>query len=637
MQRALEQAMDYADRVIESAQQRPPRRKSSSTRGKSLHEKLYDIYIEECGKEPEGTEELTRNVNLLEKLVQRESLPRLVVNLYPGEEGYSLMIKGDNELYSETIRLPYEERDFLDYLDAEELPPILVDALENSQANVFQSGCVITEVRDYRQCTNGDRSRYQSRHVLLRPTMQTLVSDVHAITSNNQTWTQEDRLSLESQLILATAEPLCLDPSVSVACIENKLLYKKQKMNTPPMRRNFKRYSTASLNWQQKLSYSSPPPELRAWDFHKKRKERQAGQQDDLKFPKAGSCVDMWKQQPCDLEVPSEVDVDKYAKEERSVAYDDAQPTVWPALETQEDSLFGCEAGDPSQITKPTVMQSLNDPFISGKRKSRKKARRRRRRQMSHHRSSTDDQPSSSRPGSQTGDGKAARQSEELVQNWVAQSSSGSASLSQLSPGRAAEQPQAVSIQSPVEDQGGQHTPPAIRLPCSSGNSSWDNSFTPQQASSFGKSPSHASASEPPSLPKKSSVKGNQARIFPAATVSTASTSPSTLASQVKATSAHPKVTKVVSPAHAAQTVVRGSTPLKGFTARTKTPVAIKPRILCLGGQRPAPIQPALPKPPSQGIKIIFKNTPELTPIALIQAAPAAATAATPAAATAAA
>ena len=34
---------------------------------------------------------------------------------------------------SETIRLPYEEAELLEYLDAEELPPILVDLLEKSQ------------------------------------------------------------------------------------------------------------------------------------------------------------------------------------------------------------------------------------------------------------------------------------------------------------------------------------------------------------------------------------------------------------------------------------------------------------------------------------------------------------------------
>ena len=39
---------------------------------------------------------LRRNVNLLEKLVVQESVSCLVVNLYPGNEGYSLMLRGKN-------------------------------------------------------------------------------------------------------------------------------------------------------------------------------------------------------------------------------------------------------------------------------------------------------------------------------------------------------------------------------------------------------------------------------------------------------------------------------------------------------------------------------------------------------------
>lgn len=41
-------------------------------------------------------QKLRRNVNLLEKLVSQESVSCLVVNLYPGNEGYSLMLRGKN-------------------------------------------------------------------------------------------------------------------------------------------------------------------------------------------------------------------------------------------------------------------------------------------------------------------------------------------------------------------------------------------------------------------------------------------------------------------------------------------------------------------------------------------------------------
>uniref|UniRef100_A0A8C6WHY3 SPT20 homolog, SAGA complex component n=1 Tax=Neogobius melanostomus TaxID=47308 RepID=A0A8C6WHY3_9GOBI len=337
-----------------SARQRPAKRRISSGGRKSLYQKLYELYMEECEKEPE-LKNLRRNVNLLEKLVSQESVSCLVVNLYPGNEGYSLMLRGKNGSDSETIRLPYEEGELLEYLDAEELPPILVDLLEKSQVNIFHCGCVIVEVRDYRQSGNTKMPTYQSRHILLRPTMQTLICDVHSLTSDHHKWTQDDKLQLESQLILATAEPLCLDPSISVTCTANRLLYNKQKMNT----RSMKRYA---------VPYSCPP-QLRLYDYLQKRKERKPAPVIDLKISKVGNCVDMWKQNNCQLTVPKEIDVEKYAVVEKSLQLEDSQPTtvIWPAEEVIDDYTFECEVGGQAQRTKVSIFQSMGDPLVYGK------------------------------------------------------------------------------------------------------------------------------------------------------------------------------------------------------------------------------------------------------------------------------
>ncbi|KAM5291075.1 transcription factor SPT20 homolog [Glossophaga mutica] len=599
MEKALERALDGAECVIESARQRPPKRKQSSSGGKSLHDKLYDLYVEECGKEPEVTEELICNVNLLEKLVQRESLSHLVVNLYPGKQGYSLMLKGPSEPHSETIRLPYEERKFLEYLDAEELPPALVDLLEKSGLTIFHSGCVIAEVRDYRQGSNAEPPGYQSRHVLLRPTMQTLACDVQSITSDNQEWTQEDKLLLESQLILATAEPLCLDPSVSVACTANRLLYNRQKMNTPPMRRNFKRYSTASLNEQQELSCSPAP--------HKKSEESQAAEQNDFKISKAGNCVDMWKQRPCDLAVFSEMDVEQYAREERSIKYDDSPLADWPTYGVDDDfSLFGCEAGDQSQTTKLTFMKSLNDPLISGIGSSPKKARCGRPLSPCH--SFREDHCYSLMPESSIDTGEIESLFEELeplspeCAFEVLQDSNSSAPLSQLSPEKEAAQPLAMSIQSSVPGEGVQHTPPPISLLSSLGKSSSSNNrLTPQQASRLHlrKMPSPVPASKPPSLPQKSSVEVNRVSTVPAAALCAASSAETIPASQVKAKSAGSNIVKVAVPVPAG-TVVRVSKPTKGSTARARAPVPGK--LSCPPSRNQSPnTQPTVPQALSQG------------------------------------
>ncbi|XP_036310845.1 transcription factor SPT20 homolog isoform X2 [Pipistrellus kuhlii] len=526
MQQALELALDRAEYVIESARQRPPKRKYLSTGRKSVFQKLYDLYIEECEKEPE-VKKLRRNVNLLEKLVMQETLSCLVVNLYPGNEGYSLMLRGKNGSDSETIRLPYEEGELLEYLDAEELPPILVDLLEKSQVNIFHCGCVIAEIRDYRQSSNMKSPGYQSKHILLRPTMQTLICDVHSITSDNHKWTQEDKLLLESQLILATTEPLCLDPSIAVTCTANRLLYNKQKMNTHPMKRCFKRYSRSSLNRQQDLSHCLPPPQLKLLDFLQKRKERKVGQHYDLKISKAGNCVDMWKRSPCNLTVPSEVDVEKYAKVEKSIKSDDSQPTVWPAHDVKDDYVFECEAGN--QKTKLTIFQSLGDPLYYGKIQPCKEDEEIDS-HMSPSNSFTEDHSNWFIIGSKTDAERVVNQYQELVQIEakcpvkMLHSSSGSASLSQLSPGKETE-PETVSVQSSVLGKGIKHRPPPIKLPSSSGNSSTGNYFTPQQASSFLKSPTPPPASKPPSLSRKSSVDLSQTSMLSPAALSPASSS----------------------------------------------------------------------------------------------------------------
>ncbi|XP_064430873.1 transcription factor SPT20 homolog [Mirounga angustirostris] len=613
MQQAVERALDRADYVIASAQQRPPKRKRSSSGEASLYEKLYDMYVEECGKEPEAPEELRSNVNLLEKLVRRESLPCLVVNLHPGEGGYSLMLEGKHGACSETIRLPYEEGELLEYLDAEELPPGLLALLEKSQVNIFHSGCVIAQVRDYRQCGGGEPPGYQSRHILLRPTMQTLACDVQSISSDGQEWTQEDKLLLESQLILATAEPLCLDPSVSVACTANRLLYNKQKMNTRPMQRSFKRYSAPSLSRQRQLSGCPPPPELGVWASCRKGRQSQAGRRYDLKISKAGSCVDTWKQRPCDLAVPSEVDVQKYARGKRSARQDVSPPGVWPAHEVRAGGAFGCEAGDEPQTTELTFMQPPplppNNPPFSGPRRPWKEGGWEG--QMSPLHPSTDGRSDSVPPESKTAAVGVVVRPEAVVPQKAkcpvpaSHSSSGSAGLSGLPPGKDPEQPEMVSVRSPGQGQGVR--PPAlrIRLPWSSGESWSGNSFTPREASSCLKSPSPAPASKPASLSRQASVAVNRVSPLPAAPPSSASAPQRTPASRVSASSRQSSVNVTgVRPLPAATLSTASSPPgalATPVTAKSpKSSVKQGTRVSRLPATTPSPAGPSQSSPHAQ-------------------------------------
>ncbi|KAM4681830.1 transcription factor SPT20 homolog isoform 7-T8 [Amazona ochrocephala] len=619
MQQALELALDRAEYIIESARQRPPKRKHLSSGRKSVFQKLYDLYIEECEKEPEIKQKLRRNVNLLEKLVMQETLSCLVVNLYPGNEGYSLMLRGKNGSDSETIRLPYEEGELLEYLDAEELPPILVDLLEKSQVNIFHCGCVIAEIRDYRQSGNMKSPTYQSKHILLRPTMQTLICDVHSITSDNHKWTQVDKLLLESQLILATAEPLCLDPSIAVTCTTNRLLYNKQKMNTRPMKRCFKRYSRSSLNRQQEVAHYSTPAQLRLLDYLQRRKERKGAQQYDLKISKAGNCVDMWKQNACYLTAPSEVDVEKYAKVEKSIKPDDSQPTVWPAHEIKDDYVFECEVGNQLQKTKLTIFQSLGNPLYYGKIQTLK----------------GDEEndnlltPSQFLIGSKTDAERVVNQYQELVQNEAKcpvkmfHNSGGSVNLSHLSPGKEMEQPESISgsVQSSVLGKGVKHRPPPIKLPSSSGSSSSGNIFSPQQSSGHLKSPTPPPpSSKTPGLSRKQSMDLNQVSMLSPAAMSPASSSQRTASTQVMANPAGLNFINVVGSVCGAQTLMSGSNPMLGCNTGAIAPAGINlSGILPSGGLVPNALPAAMQSASQAGSPFGLKNASNLRPLNLLQ------------------
>ncbi|XP_050997743.1 transcription factor SPT20 homolog [Acomys russatus] len=364
MERTLQEAFEWEGEITESVQQQPPPPKLPSNEEKSLHEILYAIYVEECGKEADA-EVLESNVYLLKKLLKREALPCLIVSLYPENQGYSLMIKDKCGSFSEPFQLPYEAEELIEYLDAEELPPFLIDVLEKSPVNVFHHGCVIAEIRDYRQGSNIDPAgelaaepavlpavsppAYQSRHILLHPTMQSLVSDVHSIPSDNHQWTEEEKLEPESQLISASAEPLYLFPSDAVNCTADNLLF--NEMNTDPMKQCSKRHAYPSLDQQEVPFVCTCPPDLATATPLKKQAKVRVDDPYDLKI--AGA--ETWKQRPCELPLPPEM----------GMLFGDEGPSVLATPEVKYDSMFDYENGDQLWETSPNFMKSLNEPLFS--------------------------------------------------------------------------------------------------------------------------------------------------------------------------------------------------------------------------------------------------------------------------------
>lgn len=61
--------------------------------------------------------------------------------------------------------------------------------------------------------------------------------DVGLVSNDGQSWSLEDKVYLEAALVLATAEPLCLEPSVGVAIVSNWLHHKKGRLSSHLLKR----------------------------------------------------------------------------------------------------------------------------------------------------------------------------------------------------------------------------------------------------------------------------------------------------------------------------------------------------------------------------------------------------------------
>ncbi|KAK7789986.1 hypothetical protein R5R35_009201 [Gryllus longicercus] len=364
---SLEAACEEAEQILEIATKTPhivPPSTSSSDDSSGhfpLFHKLRELYVAEVAfQHLQPNQNFKASSYLLDKLVAREHLNTLIVNLYPDKKGYSIALRIPNkqsqattatestasgqsastssvggtpaapaspatppsvassvtattttttssattttsssavaatsatstptsgpsasasnspanqasEMLIETVRWPYSEDELLRCVDNEELPPFLLQLLEESQADIFYEGCIIAEVRDYRNAY--PHTSFSTHHVLLRPTNQSLVTDLRMLTSQGD-WTYEEKLALESQLLLATQGPLCLDPSPAVAIAATRLRYSAQPLNTEPIRRCARRYSQVAINRKRKLDQFSANPHLPLHDFLSRRRAR---------------------------------------------------------------------------------------------------------------------------------------------------------------------------------------------------------------------------------------------------------------------------------------------------------------------------------------------------------------------------
>ncbi|KAI4481781.1 hypothetical protein M0804_009302 [Polistes exclamans] len=284
----------------------------------SIQAKLTRLYIEELSKFPHATPDsvlnnLENECDLLGRLVQRESLHTLIVNLYAGNKGYSLGVRNSsdkgnqyekNSLLSETQLMGYEQGELLSCIDNGQLPAMLAEQLETSHSHLFYDGCIIAEVRDYRKSFTHNKP--EVHHVLLKPTTQSVLSDVSTLTSGGD-WSHEERLMLESQLVAATQGPLCLDPNPVPSIATTRLRQSKALLTDHQLMRQAKKFSQVTVNRKRKLEQLAQPDGLTIQDLMQKLRAKRG-------TPTSTACPTPSLVNPPLLAPSSPIDVLRFAK-----------------------------------------------------------------------------------------------------------------------------------------------------------------------------------------------------------------------------------------------------------------------------------------------------------------------------------
>ncbi|XP_050442738.1 uncharacterized protein LOC126846915 isoform X2 [Adelges cooleyi] len=160
----------------------------------------------------------------------------LIITLYSVDIGYSIkMTVDDNNSPIETY-FNYEQDSILEYIKNEEIPPHLLDLLEKAKPPLFYCGCVIAEIHDKKT------DQQMISRILLRPSNMSVLSDLNQLLaySNTLNWSYEEKIKLESLLMLASQPELCIDSTPSVGQAVRLLydMYALRRKELNPLKNN---------------------------------------------------------------------------------------------------------------------------------------------------------------------------------------------------------------------------------------------------------------------------------------------------------------------------------------------------------------------------------------------------------------
>ncbi|XP_001942883.2 golgin subfamily A member 4 [Acyrthosiphon pisum] len=225
----------------------------------NLYDKLFEIHKKKLcffADSKEWPEKYLYPSCLLDELFDdpSEVNPNVfVITLYSVDIGYSIKITmNKNEPPVETF-YSYADDSILDFVEREQLPPCLLDLFDKARPRLFYNGRVIAEIHN--KYHGEDLTRVY--RILLHPHNLSIQSDVDRIIAKCSPayCSYEQRLKIESQLILRNFPVMCIDSSPIAGLtvhLQNQLL-SRRTISLNPLKVKNNDSSNLEMNLSKKL------------------------------------------------------------------------------------------------------------------------------------------------------------------------------------------------------------------------------------------------------------------------------------------------------------------------------------------------------------------------------------------------
>ena len=189
--------------MISSLFPQDPKSRLTLSQRPSLKRRLLEMrHLRETGSDTR----FTQGVFALDKLSSSDIKPALTLHLYSNH----FTFEGLTGSYSYDGLM----RGFLEAIDEQRIPAEVADLFDDTQVQYYD-GCLVVELKNHRL-----GGQVEVRRVLLHPTPESVLEDVYQL-SKREPFAEDMWLEVEKKVILATAGPLCLEPTVNVAIVAN--------------------------------------------------------------------------------------------------------------------------------------------------------------------------------------------------------------------------------------------------------------------------------------------------------------------------------------------------------------------------------------------------------------------------------